>query len=313
MRRLAWAILAAVGATAGCGGGDGGKESWHAYSASGTFGISALWSFGPSDVWAGGQVMLHFDGTSFTPVSTPGPALGLGVADFWGFAPGDLYAVSGADLLHWDGSAWSRVDFGGAIDPSSLNAVWGTSDDDLWLGDDLNGRVFHWNGTAWLTGITQTVSVSDLWGAAGGPVYAVGIFGVSRWNGGVWSDIADNVANQAAGLWGFGANDVWAVGDFGTLAHWDGAKWTDTLPANNDRFQDSHQSVWGAAPDDVWAVGDGGAISHWNGTSWSQIQVGAFPYYPFLGKVHGSSAHDVWVAGRSSDGKNTGVILHNQQ
>ena len=77
-----------------------------------------------------------------------------------------------------------------------------------------------------------------------------------------------------------------------------------------DAFLDSHKSVWGAAPNDVWAVGDGGAISHWNGTTWSQIQTGTFPYYPFLNKVHGSSAADVWVVGLSSDGKNTGVILH---
>ena len=79
---------------------------------------------------------------------------------------------------------------------------------------------------------------------------------------------------------------------------------------SSDLFQDSHASVWGAAPNDVWAVGDLGAISHWNGTGWSQVQVGTFPYLPFLKKVHGSSADDVWAVGLSSDGKNAGVILH---
>jgi hypothetical protein len=298
-----------TGAAAGCGGGGGGG-AWQTYSASGTFGISALWAFAPDDVWAGGQVILHFDGTSFMPVSTPTPVY---VTDFWGFAPNDLYAVSGDKLLHWDGAAWSVVDFAGAINPTDLSAVWGTSDGDLWLGDQLNGRVFRWNGTTWSTGITQTVMVDDLWGTAGGPVFAVGTFGMSRWNSGVWSDIGGNAADQASGVWGFGADDVWAVGDFGVLAHWDGTTWTDTVPANNDRFEDSHQSVWGAASNDVWAVGDAGVISHWNGSSWSQTQVGAFPYYPFLSKVHGSSANDVWAAGRSSDGKNPGVILHNRQ
>jgi hypothetical protein len=307
MRRLALAILAGLGVVS-CGGGGAGTGSWQTYSASGTFGISALWAFAPDDVWAGGQVILHFDGTAFTKVPTPTPVY---VADFWGLAPNDLYAVSGTNLLHWDGAAWSNVDFAGAIDPSDLSAVWASSASDVWLGDSLNGRVFHWNGATWSTGITQTVQVTDLWGVAGGPVYAVGIFGLSRWNGSIWVDIGNSLTSAgAAGVWGFGASDVWAVGDFGVLAHWDGATWTDTLPANNDRFQDSHQSVWGAAPDDVWAAGDGGAISHWNGTSWSQVQVGAFPYYPFLSTVHGSSANDIWIAGRSSDGKNTGVILH---
>ena len=58
-------------------------------------------------------------------------------------------------------------------------------------------------------------------------------------------------------------------------------------------------------------MGDGGAISHWDGAGWTQIQYGQFPYYPFLTKVHGSSADDVWVAGRASTGTNAPVILHN--
>lgn len=311
MRRLVLATVLGA-AVASCGGGGGvgdGAGAWHTYGASGTFGIGALWAFAPDDVWAGGQVMLHFDGTAFTKV--PMPTLGY-VADFWGFAPNDLYAVAGVSLLHWDGTSWSAIDFNGAIDPSDLSAVWGTSANDLWLGDSLNGRVFRWNGTNWSTGITQTVQVTDLWGVPNGPIFAVGIFGVSRWQNGVWSSIADGTAEQAAALWGFAANDVWAVGDFGTLAHWDGTSWTDTVPANNDRFEDSHQSVWGASPHDVWAVGDSGTISHWNGSAWSQIEVGAFPYYPYLSKVHGSSANDVWAAGHSADGKYTGVILHHQ-
>jgi len=77
--------------------------------------------------------------------------------------------------------------------------------------------------------------------------------------------------------------------------------------------QEDHASVWGAAPDDVWAVGDFGAISHFDGARWTQIQYGTFPFLPFLSKVHGSSAHDIWAVGRSSDGKNAGVILHLQR
>jgi hypothetical protein len=156
------------------------------------------------------------------------------------------------------------------------------------------------------------VSVQDLWGVAGGPVFAGGTFGLSQWTGSAWIDVSDNVASDATGLWGFGAGDVWAASDLGTLARWDGAAWADTLPADNPDFNDGNKSVWGAAPDDVWAAGDGGAISHWDGVAWSQIQVGTFPFLPFLNKVHGSSAGDVWVAGLSSDGNNNGVILHRQ-
>jgi len=258
--------------------------------------------------------MLHFDGTAFTPVPTP--PIGF-VADFLGFAPDDLYAVSGGALLHWDGAAWTVVDFGGAVSPTDLQAIWGTSRNDLWLGDSINGQVHRWNGTAWTTTITQTVEVTDLWGGStagsGAEVFASGIFGMSRWTGGGWTNAGDASIDHAAGLWGFSASDVWAVGDFATLAHWNGTAWADTFPAGNDNFQDDHASVWGAAPDDVWAVGSFGAISHWDGARWTQTQHGTFPYYPFLNKVHGSSASDVWAVGLSSDGKNTGVILRLQR
>jgi hypothetical protein len=312
MRRIGLGLVLLHAVTIGCGGGGSSGSAvgggWRSYASPGTNGVTAVWAFAPDDVWAGSQIVLHFDGTKFAPVSTP--PIGF-VADFLGLGPDDLYAVSGTSLLHWDGAAWSLVDFGGAISPTDLQAIWGTSRDDLWLGDTLNGAVHHFDGTAWRTTITQTVEVSDLWGAgAGGPVYAVGTFGLSRFGGGAWTSIADGTVMQASGLWGFADDDVWAVGDFATLAHWNGSAWTDTFPANDDKFLDSHASVWGAAPGDVWAVGDGGAISHWDGTRWSQIQVGTFPYYPFLNKVHGSSANDIWAAGLSSDGKNTGVILH---
>jgi len=315
MRRPCTALLLAAAAM-GCGGGGGssGGGAWHAYASPGTQGVTAVWAFAPDDVWAGSQIMLHFDGSAFRAVATP--PIGF-VADFLGFAPDDLYAVSGQSLLHWDGAAWSAVSFGGAVDPTDLQAIWGTSRDDLWLGDSLNGAVHHFDGATWETTISQTVEVTDLWGAgpgagAGGAIYAAGIFGMSRWGGSAWSSIGDTVVTEAAGLWGFAADDVWAAGDFATLAHWDGTAWTDRFPAGDDRFLDSHASLWGSAPDDVWAVGEAGAISHWDGARWTQVQYGTFPYFPRLNKVHGSSASDVWVVGLSSDGKNTGVILHRQ-
>jgi len=299
--------------TASCGGDGGGGGStkmgpWRVFAAPATSNVTALWAFAPNDVWAGGEVMLHFDGTAFTQVTTP--ATGF-VNDFWGLAPTDLYAVAGPELLHWDGAAWSMIDFAGEIDPLELTAVWGTSGADLWLGDSINGYVFHWDGTSWSTGITQTSEVRDLWGVAGGPVFAGGVFGISQWDGAAWVDMEDpDVAPEAAGVWGFGAGDVWAASDFGTLARWDGTTWVDLRPAGNVDFNDSHNGVWGSAADDVWAVGDLGGISHWDGIGWTQTMYGALPFFPFLSKVHGSSAGDVWVAGRNSDPSNTGLILH---
>jgi hypothetical protein len=289
-----------IAAVLGCG-----DDGWRQHASPGTYGVTAVWPFAPDDVWAGSQIMLHWNGASFTAVDTPPIGFVMG---FQGFAPDDLYAVSASTLLHWDGVAWSAVDFDAAIEPRGLQAIWGTSGDDLWLGDSLNGQVHRWDGSQWRTYITQVVEVIDLWGSSSTDLYAAGRFGLSRWDGVAWSSITDPVADRAEGVWGTAADDVWAVG-LGVLAHWDGATWTDHL-ADDDRFEDWNARVWGTAADDVWMVGDFGAISHWNGARWSQTLVGKFPYRPYLNAVHGSSADDVWVVGLSSDGKNTGVILH---
>lgn len=295
--------VAALCAALGCG-----DDPWRQYDSPGTYGVTAVWAFAPDDVWAGSQIVLHYDGSTWTPVSTP--PIGF-VMDFLGFAPDDLYAVSGGTILHWDGAAWTALDYGGAIDPDDLVALWGTSGSDLWAGGGLNGQVFHFDGTTWTSYTTQSVEVTDLWGSSSTDVYAAGIFGLSHFDGSTWSAVTDPVAADAEGVYGFAADDVWVVGDFGTLAHFDGASWTSQLPDDED-FNADHVKIWGAAPDDVWAVGDFGSISHWNGSSWSQTLVGDFPYNPYLNAVHGSSAADVWVVGLSSDGENRGIILHRE-
>src|SRR5262245_8718736 len=100
-------VLVAVAVVMGCGGG-GGAGAGKPYTTPGMFGATAVWAFAPDDVWVGGDVMSHFDGSTFKKVDTP-PTIGF-VADFMGFAPDDLYAVSGGNLVHWDGAAWSIVD-----------------------------------------------------------------------------------------------------------------------------------------------------------------------------------------------------------
>jgi hypothetical protein len=305
----ALALAAIWSALVGCheGGIPGG---WQQVAAPGTGAATAVWSFGPQDVWVATETVSHFDGSAWTEV--PVPSAGV-VADFWGFAPDDLYAVSGATLLRWDGSAWSAVDFRGAIAPTDLQSIWGTSGNDLWLGDTLNSQVFHWNGAVWATTVAETSDVEDLWGvpgAAGGLLFACGTFGLSRFTGSAWiAESGGAVAGGAGGLGGFGVDDVWAV-SLDTLAHWNGAAWLDTAPDSSSNFITAARSVWGAAPDDVWAVGELGTIDHWDGARWTQVLAGTFPYYPSLAKVHGSSADDVWAVGVSGDGKNSGVVLH---
>src|ERR1051325_5066887 len=95
--------------------------------------LLGVWGTGPEDVWAvGGQagrsIIVHGDGSSWTPAQVNAPAILFSV---YGFARTDVYAVGeGGLVLHFDGVAWTRIESGTT---SPLFGVWGASGDDVWI------------------------------------------------------------------------------------------------------------------------------------------------------------------------------------
>jgi len=78
-------------------------------------GLNAIWGSGPRDVFVvgGGGVILHFDGTSWARMTSPVDAELIAVS---GRGSRDVYAVAQSDndqvaaqLLHYDGNAWSAA------------------------------------------------------------------------------------------------------------------------------------------------------------------------------------------------------------
>ncbi len=154
--------------------------------------------------------------------------------DVWAFGAD---AGAGPLILHWDGSAWERID---------------TSDlvgQDLWWGHPTEDSVF-------LAGSAGLVGVLDR--ASGTIVTAEGI----------------DPALTFFGVWGMSATDVWAVGGgIGTglppaAQRWDGTSWTAWEdPAGPGAEGSVYFKVHGTAADDVWIVGNRGFASRWDGTT----------------------------------------------
>jgi hypothetical protein len=217
-------------------------------------------AFSPTDAWAvghGGTSTLgltlarHWQGSSWTQVATPSPGTRdnvlLGVA---GTSPSDVWAVGWyRDLpygnraqhslvLHWNGSAWSRVtspDVGNA--QTVLKDVIALSPTDAWAvgyTDDFGGATrataLHWNGTSW------TVS----------PAPALGTL--------------DAVTALSP-------TDIWASGTDANgrlqFANWRGSGWTVTAaPTPSGTGTPALTTLSAVAPGTVWAVG-----SVWDGTN----------------------------------------------
>ncbi|MGH2653338.1 MAG: carboxypeptidase-like regulatory domain-containing protein [Actinomycetota bacterium] len=258
-------------------------------------GLSDVEALSATDVWAVGTagsidnlgaqpVMLHWDGTAWSPV--PVPRLGTatdhnglsGIAavsstDVWAVGPYTLYGEGsnteyGTLILHWNGSTWSLV-------PNPCNAtedVVAISSTDVWaVGDDT----CHWDGSAW-TAIPNAPTdnpgsyarLRSVSATSSGDVWAVGFRAIpyfegylyssriERWDGSQWTALPIQPGDHLDGVLALSAGDAWAVGsDFGLnlVMHWDGSEWsTQEVPSLGDG---SYLNAVGAAGADLWAAG----------------------------------------------------------
>jgi Bacterial Ig-like domain (group 3) len=230
-------------------------------------------------------------------------------------------ATTGASktlVLHWNGTAWSKVK---SPSPSSLfselDGVSARSGSDAWaVGRYWNvtasvwdSLVLHWNGTAWskVKSPNPGLSFSQLYGVSavsGSDAWAVGSYDTSdggvtktlvlHWDGTAWSRVnSPSPGSGLNGLTGVSAvsgGDAWAVGSsssydnpyvIGTLIlHWNGTAWTKvSSPSPSSVSYNYLEGVSARSGSDAWAVGDYGdcatalfkratLVAHWNGTAW---------------------------------------------
>jgi hypothetical protein len=237
-------------------------------------GLLAASASSPTDIWAVGDSVLHYNGTkwtAFTPamqsqISSLNGVVAISPTLAWSAGNIDTTAgIRGQIIEQWNGTKWSV--FPGPKfadgDQPSLYAMTSTSANDVWAigsllsdsGQLLSYLFEHWNGKRW----TATTLISN----------DAFLFGAS----------AD------------ATNDVWAVGfngpendDSQTLAmHYDGAGWTQAITPSVGNGANQFNGVLALAPNDVWAVGFSTPvpppaqaatltlIEHFDGASWSVV------------------------------------------
>jgi hypothetical protein len=231
----------------------------------------------------------QFDGTAWSMArlgrAGPGYAIELtGVAasswrDAWAVGNRDLGDVQATLMLHWNGSAWSKVPTQQV--PGSVETV-------LYK--------------------VAVVSPSDAWAVGFSYDQALGQRPVAEhWDGIAWSVIPtpdpeegsfENVAADAS-------NDAWAVGfpigAPGPLAeHWDGSSWS-TVTVHHPSRLDGLSGVT-ASPAGVFAVGEQPTRSpiaeRWDGTSFRPMATAPVGSHHFI--VLDSATSDgstVWASG----------------
>lgn len=177
----------------------------------------------------------------------------------WGTSATDVWAVggdvgSGPEVLHYDGTAWDRIDTGHT---GALWWVFGFEGGPIYVGGE-GGAILRYDGATFTPMTTPgTDTVFGIWGTSPDDVWAVG--GASdatggfawRLEGDAWvpePSLPADVPTSAA-IWkvfGRSASDVWLVGSNGVSLHWDGNGLTHgdtgigsslfTVSANDARF-----------------------------------------------------------------------------
>ena len=196
--------------------------------------FKGAWVFGPSDVWAVGDlgttqdrpVALHYDGKGWAWAET-GAKSGLRAA--WASGPTDLWAVGGAGTaVRFDGRRFSAVETG------------------------------------------TTADLNDVWVAGPGRVFAAGSDGnVYERRDGAWTARAAGLGRMLYRITGSAADDVWVGGDSGEVTHWDGTAFGGRTKVTTGVLRLA--GLVATARRDVFAVDAGGNAVHFDGTAWSPL------------------------------------------
>jgi hypothetical protein len=262
-----------------------------------------------SDCWAVGTsfggvvqtIIEHWDGTSWSTVSSPNASdapgnylLGVtcvSASDCW--AVGSYFNLNapGSSFLtlteHWNGTSWSIVSSPSiyAADYNVLNSVTCASASDCWaVGYNDDGTLIErWDGTSWSIvpspNVTQYNALRGVTCASASECWAVGFY-----------DYYENGV-------GFISQTL--------IEHWDGTSWSIIASPNTSATQDNVlYGVTCTSASDCWAVGRGRyelqtLIEHWDGASWS-IVTSPNPnpnYFNVLYGVTCASASECWAIG----------------
>lgn len=294
------------------------------------FGVSAV---SAGDAWAVGDyiddatgatdtLILHWDGTRWTKVSSPNPSPYNFLLSVSAHSATDVWAVGHHErsvgfgcgcrtlILHWDGRIWSKVkspspnpagNFLLGVASVSASDVWAAGYDHISQGDTL---ILHWDGTRW----TKITSPSP----------------------------SDDTRNLLFGVSATSATNAWAVGGYtysnrSLILHWNGRHWSQVGSPNPSSFDNFLNGVSAARSNDGWAVGYYRKnathvyrtfVLHWNGSHWSRVKSPSPSSVKFatnagyaneLNGVSAQSKTNAWAIGdyvNDATGATETLILH---
>ncbi len=247
------------------------------------------------------DVVVVGDGGSRLSLSATGELSGTtGTGTYngvWSDPGGTVWAVGddGLASVRDANAQWSQVTLPTSVD---LNAIDGTSAQDIWIGgDDI---LLHYNGATW-SEVPPTFGgvINTVWASGPGRVWVAGNTWTARYDGGSWQYVDASGFPNFTRIWGSDEQNVWATAEgFNTLFRYDAQNgYFVTEPSANGLYD-----LGGTSSSDVWAVGS--EILHYDGMNWTEVYRASAPTAPAgmrrsqrYHAVEAVAADDVWFAG----------------
>ncbi len=302
--------------------------------------MGTIQSYSPSQVYAFG-----YDGLNGTPLMyqwngakwTNEPAVSnmqaiyvseINPNDIWELTTLTFNEPRPYDLIHWNGSKWTQMNFGdnGAGSYGPFTAFSDTNILFLFNMKGTGGELQRFNGSG-VTPVSIPASVFNLTDMAAISSTNVWISGTSadknfnpagalilNWNGTKVTAYSNPLQNDTtanlAGISGDSANDVWAVGNNtagAVIERWNGAVWGSITPSFNTADVQLN-SVKAFSANDIWVGGSQGGqpfAAIYNGAVWTQEPIAVAGTSGAIDSISGTGANDVWFSGSQKTGIGT--------
>jgi hypothetical protein len=316
--------------------------TWTKRASGNTAGYLSVWGSGPKDVFVVGQRIDHWDGASWSEVTSPVSASGgsAPVLAVWGSGPDNVFTLGDTKdeldapalrIDRWNGDSWSESalphytgQLGREVDAAAFGTsgqpragLWGAWPDAIFAVGPPN-TVLQNHGTAFMSqplsgSVDVVVAIS---GDATGDVFAVGLRAdqndtyhqdpvLLHWNQKSWDVVQVGTIDFVSAMWVGATDDV--VTNIGGFSQWNGSAFAPMQAAPPPSIYVNN--IWGSGPNDIYAVGDSTPnlpIVHWDGATWTQATADSSwqPGSTTLYGVWGSGAGDVFAVGTK------GTVMH---
>ncbi len=252
--------------------------------------LNDVWGLDENNVYAvgyvnlpgGGSGIIKWNGTQWNPFpASAGVKYGI-----FGFSESSIYVVGESSNRGfagiWNGSGWTTFfsDYfyarGDTVYP--LNAVWGSSPNDVWAVGDF-GTIIHWDGIEWrkveLTQNLAGYNFTDIWGHGKSEVYVTGrIYQqkviLLKYNGYEWEVFFEQLSlSRFATTWGPHKNIQYLIEDLRNYKIENNEIQTFIIPGKTS----SVEKIRGSGSNNIFTAGHFGEIFHYNGISWKKIEI----------------------------------------